>query len=635
MCGIVGILDTNKKTTHADVSAMSGMCAHRGPDDSGFWQNEEGTVLFGFRRLAFFDITSAGHQPMHSDGLSIVFNGEIYNHRDIRSELEACGHTFVSTSDTEVILHAWREWGHDAVARFRGMFAFVLYDERSGEMHVYRDRFGVKPLYYYHKDGLFACASEIKALLEHPRIGQDRAIDPEGLPLFLQLSYVPAPWSIFKDIRKLEAGHSMTLNAQGALEKRRYWDIEDFYAPASGPHDVEVATKLDRLCGEAFSLRMLSDRPVGMFLSGGVDSSAVAGVLTHHGYTNLETFTIGFAETEHDEADHARKVAAHLGTVHRELRCTPEEARAIIPKLSDVYDEPFGDASAIPTYLVSQFARTHVVASLSADGGDEVFGGYRSYASTLSFVRKARWISYVGGAWTLAALTAFISACARLHLLPQRAVHKFKKAQQLYPVRNDLPRLFARIQSHFGFDEVQSLLAQGSSVSAEDVFARHAPKEAIGAQRTLQHLDLRLYMPDDILVKVDRATMAHSLEGREPLLDHRLVEYVAGLPEDQLIDPRAGKHLLREILYKYVPKELVDRPKQGFGVPLDAWLQGALRHLIDTYLDADRIKREGMFKPAAIEREKAAFFSGHRPYTRIWNLIMFEMWYERWMGQGR
>lgn len=632
MCGIVGVLDTNRKTSAGDVAAMADTLSHRGPDDTGSWEHEN--VFFGFRRLAFFDLTSAGHQPMQFDGLSLVFNGELYNHEEVRLELERVGHTFKGSSDTETLLHAWREWGDDAIHKFRGMFAFVLYDERTRELKVYRDRFGVKPLYYYQGEGLFACASEIKALLKHPRIAAERVIDSDALGLFLQLAYIPAPWSIFKDIRKLEPAHFLTVYSDGRLEKTRYWDISDHYVNDGSRSKEELVTQLESVCKEAFSLRMLADRPVGMFLSGGVDSSVVAGVLTHNGFDTIETFTIGFEEEDHDEAVHAARIAEHLNTSHHERRCTPEEAKAIVPLLPELYDEPFGDASAIPTYLVSEFARENVVASLSADGGDELFGGYSSYRSTLSFLRLAKRSSFPGLGLLLRGLLPFIRIAAGLHLIPRVWVHKFDKASELFPLRHDVPRLFARMQSHFGSAEVKRLMQGTSSVTAEDVFAAHAPNKQIGVHRTLQHLDLNLYMVDDILVKVDRATMAHSLEGREPLLDHKLAEFVAGIPETQLIDPAVGKHLLREVLYRHVPKELVDRPKQGFGVPLNDWLKGDLRHLLDTYLDPERIEREGILDAAMVIREKEAFLSGKRPYTRVWNLIVFEMWCERWMQEG-
>lgn len=631
MCGIVGVLDTNKQTSATNVAAMANALSHRGPDDSGSWENDDASVLFGFRRLAFFDLTAAGHQPMRFDGLSIVFNGELYNHTEVRQELLALGHSFVGSSDTETLLHAWRVWGSAAIHRFRGMFAFVLYDERTGQLQIYRDRFGVKPLYYYQHDGLFACASEIKALLKHPQIAATRTIDTDALALFLQLSYIPAPWSIFRNIRKLEPAHFLTVSPDGRIEKTRYWDINDHYINDASRTKEALINELERRCQEAFSLRMLADRPVGMFLSGGIDSSVVAGLLANGGSSNLETFTIGFEEAAYDEATHAARVAEHLKTNHHERRCTSEEARAIIPALPELYDEPFGDASGIPTYLVSQFAREQVVASLSADGGDELFGGYSSYRSTMSFLRLAQRFSFPGLVFVLAAMLPLIRIATRWRILPSVWVHKFEKAAQLYPLRGDVPRLFARMQSHFGFAEVKRLMRMQPSVSSEDVFATHAPKEEIGVHRTLQHLDLHLYMTDDILVKVDRATMAHSLEGREPLLDHELAEYIAGIPESQLVDPAVGKHLLREVLYRHVPRKLVDRPKQGFGVPLNDWLKRDLRHLLDRYLNRERIEREGILNTAMVMREKKDFLSGRRPHTRVWNLIVFEMWYERWM----
>jgi asparagine synthase (glutamine-hydrolysing) len=630
MCGIVGVLDTKKVTTEAMLSEMAKTLTHRGPDDAGSWQDESGLCTYGFQRLAFFDLTPAGHQPMSYRNFTLVLNGEIYNYQSIKDELNQKGHTFVGTSDTEVLLHAWAEWGSEAVHKFRGMFAFAIFDTNKKELYIYRDRLGVKPLYYFEHDGLFAFASELKALLVHPLIQKHKTLDNEALSLFFQLSYIPAPWSIFKHIKKLDAAHSLTISATGTVTKQRYWDVNDYYQTENTQTEAEIITELESRFKEAFALRMLADRPVGMFLSGGVDSSLVAGVLSRQ-FDNLQTFTIGFAESDHNEAPYAEEVAAYLKTKQHTKYCTPAESQAVLPKLSQIYDEPFADASAIPTYLVSQFAHEKVVASLSADGGDELFGGYNSYQSMNSLITLLNRFSYLGGQTTIRTLVFLLRIAVAAQVLPQRFLHKAEKVADLYPLRHNIPALFARFHSHYSDAEVKNLLVQNKVVPAADVFTAKAPTKDIGALRTLQHIDLHLYMPDDILVKVDRSTMACSLEGREPLLDHTVVEYIASLPYEKLQNHQTSKGLLKKVLYNYVPQHLVDRPKQGFGVPLDRWLKGDLRHLLDTYLDETKIVEAGILDSAMVAKEKADFLSGKRPYTRVWNIIVFQMWYDLYL----
>lgn len=630
MCGIVGVFDTKKATSVEVVETMAKTLTHRGPDDDGSWQDESGLCTFGFQRLAFFDVTAAGHQPMSYQNFTVVLNGEIYNFKSIREELEKVGHTFVSNSDTEVLLHAWAEWGSEAVHKFRGMFAFAIFDADTKELHIYRDRFGVKPLYYYHHDGLFAFASELKALLQHPLIQANKQLDEEALSLFFQLSYIPAPWSIFTHIKKLDAGHYLTITAAGTVITQRYWDINDFYLTGGTQSEEEIIAELDTRFKEAFSLRMLADRPVGMFLSGGVDSSLVAGVLAKQ-YDNLQTFTIGFQEADHNEAPYAEEVAVYLETKQHTKYCTPAESQAVLTKLSEIYDEPFADASAIPTYLVSQFAHERVVASLSADGGDELFGGYNSYKSMNNLITLLNRLTYLGGRVTIAIMVFAIRAAVAAQILPKRVLHKAEKVAELYPLRKDIPALFARFHSHFSETEAKELIVSAAAVPAAAVFTAKQPTKDIGTLRTLQHIDLHCYMPDDILVKVDRSTMACSLEGREPLLDHTVVEYIASLPYEALQNQHTTKGLLKKVLYRYVPQKLVDRPKQGFGVPLDDWLKGDLRHLLDTYLDEGEIAKAGILDPVVVAKEKADFLSGKRPYTRVWNIMVFQMWYKEYL----
>ncbi|MFW0871382.1 MAG: asparagine synthase (glutamine-hydrolyzing) [Patescibacteria group bacterium] len=629
MCGIIGIIDKSRDSNREVLEEMSACIHHRGPDDAGIFIDEDAGVYLAHRRLSLIDLSSAGHQPMQQDNLVISYNGEIYNFQEIRQELAALGVQFVSNSDTEVLLAAWQEWGEDAIAKCRGMFAFIIYNKSTKELYVYRDRLGVKPLYYYYDDTRFICASELGALVQHPAIV--REIDTDAVALYLQQGYIPAPYSIYKNIYKLEPGHRLTIDRDAHVSKEQYWQLDDYYqhkSPQSQLSEKELLEELESKISEGCNLRMIADVPVGVFLSGGIDSSLVTALLVKQGYTNLSTFTIGFKEAEFDESVYARDVAEYLGTSHHEYICTTREAQEIVPKLPEIYGEPFADAAAIPTVLLSQYTKQEVTASLSADGGDELFGGYARYRSGQNIYTKFAHLPKGLYPLVLVARGALVGL-SRVGILPARYRHKFAKALLFYRARNNLSDTYAVQHSYFSDQEIDRLLVRPANIYTTNIFAQYLTNKVSHLIRRLQHIDIHTYLPDDILAKVDRASMAHSLESREPLLDHQVWEYVAGLSDSQLGYEQNSKHLLREILYKHIPRKLVDRPKQGFGVPLDKWLRGDLRYLLDEYLAQERIEKAGLLDYQAVSREKEQFLAGAQSYNRIWNILVLHMWYEK------
>ena len=626
MCGIIGVWDKNKSTTEVDVVNMALSIRHRGHDDNGTYVDDDAGILLAHQRLSLIDLSSAGHQPMIMDHKIIVYNGEIYNFTIIRDELKAKGISFISNSDTEVLLRAWQVWGPSSLQKFRGMFAFAIWDKSKQELTLCRDRVGVKPLYLYQKDDLLIFASEIKAILAHPKV--KRELDHEALQLFLQLGYVPAPYSIFKDIQKVLPAHYLTIDSGHKIQVTRYWNPEPLTIESTD--EKTALLELEKIITEACKLRMIADVPVGVFLSGGIDSSLVTAVLKKQGYANLSTFTIGFAESSHNEAGYAKAVAEYLGTDHHELICTTKDAQEIIPKLPAMFDEPFADASAIPTYLLSQLAKQHVTAALSADGGDELFGGYARYQSGQNIFSTFA-VLPPGIGWLIWSAAQATQILVRLKLVHPNRVHKFKKAYLYYQHRASIIESYATQQSYFTPDELRRLLKQPATTFLKNIYERISLTSITNHLRKLQQLDFHTYLPDGVLVKVDRASMAVSLEGREPLLDHRLIEFAVALPDALIHKEPGNKYLLRKLLYQYLPQEMVDRPKQGFGVPLNDWLKGDLTWLLDTYLNEELIKKQGIFSYDVIQQEKKAFSTGAQPYNRIWNIIVFQMWYKEYL----
>ncbi len=630
---------------------MTNQLVHRGPDDSGAWVDAHTGIALGTRRLAIVDLSPAGHQPMvsRSGRFVITYNGEVYNFRELRKELEPRGHTFRGHSDTEVILAAVEEWGlKEATKRFVGMFAFALWDRQERALHLVRDRLGIKPLYYGWAGATFLFGSELKALRAHPAFRPE--INRDALALQMRYSYVPQPYSIHQGIYKLPQGCILTLPASNlpCVDHARpcpYWSAKEVAehgeADAYRGSEGEAAEQFDTLLREAVRLRMIADVPLGAFLSGGIDSSTVVALMQAQSTRPVKTFTIGFYEETYNEAVHAKAVAAHLGTDHTELYVTPEETLTVVPKLPDLYDEPFADSSQIPTYLISALARRHVTVSLSGDGGDELFGGYPRYLRTRTFRRALRSLPSPGRRLFASLLKAPSLASYNRALSLLRPL--FDRFGRPAPVGEKMHRLaelltvgpegiYLHFVSHWK-RPTDLVLGSNEPLTVLTDFSQHAALSDFLQQ--MMFLDLVTYLPDDILAKVDRASMGVSLEARVPILDHRVVEFVARLPVSMKIRNGQGKWLLRQVLYRYVPKDLVERPKMGFGVPLDSWLRGPLRDWAEGLLNEDRLRREGFFKPEPIRKCWAEHLAGTRNWQEaLWNVLMFQAWVERQSGRS-
>ncbi|TAN42025.1 MAG: asparagine synthase (glutamine-hydrolyzing) [Nitrospirae bacterium] len=640
MCRITGFLDFKGSRSGMEniIASMRDTMTSGGPDDAGLYCDVKVGIALGHRRLSILDLSVKGRQPMcnEDESLWIAYNGEVYNFCEIRDELAQNGHKFISQSDTEVILKAYEQWGINAVHKFRGMWAFAVWDKRSETLVLCRDRVGVKPLYWYYKDGLFMFASELKAFHKHPRFQKE--LDMAALSLYFQYGYITSPYSIFQYARKLEPGHYLTIDKKENIKTEKYWDAGNYYMQGSREReewlkrsDYEVADELETILTESFKLRMVSDVPVGMFLSGGVDSSLVTALLQKEYSTPLRTFTIGFNERDYNEAVWAKQVAAHLGTDHTELYCTPNDAFDIIPKLPELYDEPFGDSSAVPTYLLSNLTRQHVKVSLSADGGDELFCGYSKYSALGSSLKRIKTVPFAG---LLSKIVMSINPDTASHIYDNLKIalpkwtnfrEKYIKLQNVIGSRNELEQI--DMASKFYMSE--ELRELGLNETMDHKFKANNSELDLMAKMML--LDIKSYMPDDILVKVDRATMGVALEGREPLLDNRIIEYASRMPVEFKYRAGSSKHILRKILYKYVPQKLIDRPKQGFGIPVYDWLKKELTPLFREYLSYDRVRQERILNPEFVKNMLGAYLDNKGVSAhKLWFLLMFQMWRERW-----
>lgn len=644
MCGIAGLLDVSLRTSgeasRAAVTGMAHALRHRGPDDAGVWVDEYSGIALAHRRLAVIDLSDQGHQPMHSAGgrFVLTYNGEIYNFRPLRTELQALGHRFRGGSDTEVLLAAVTEWGLDAaLAKCNGMFAFALWDRLQRQLHLVRDRLGEKPLYYSLVKGILLFGSELKAFYAHPAF--DANINRDALALYLRYNCVPAPWSIFENTWKLPPASVLTIDISEPDVLRKpvpYWSaLEIAQRGADDPLELSVddaTDALEALLTDAVRLRMEADVPVGAFLSGGIDSSMVVSLMQANVAGAVRTFTVGSATSEYDEAAAARAVAEHIGTKHTELAVTPAEAMSAIPRLPLLYDEPFGDSSQIPTFLIAELARREVTVSLSGDGGDELFGGYNRYAWVPKVWRQLGWLPSGTRKALARALRAMPPrAWDRLsHALPPRVrpripATKVEKLADILPCEGP-EAFYRRLVSHW--HEPSEIVPSAEEPLTMLTDGRAWPK-LTDISRQMMSLDTVTFLPDDILVKLDRATMGVSLEARVPLLDHRIVEFAARLPPAMTLQGRQGKWLLRRVLYRYVPQHLVDRPKTGFGFPLGQWLRGPLRPWAEELLDEHRLRSEGFFEAGPIRRAWDQHVSGSRDRElHLWDVLMFQAWLE-------
>lgn len=648
MCGIAGFFAPGAFPANAAgiAQAMGNRLRHRGPDGGHEWLDPDAGIALAHRRLAIVDLSPAGAQPMTSpDGRwVIVFNGEIYNHPTLRRQLEEEGRApaWRGHSDTEVLLAGIAAWGVEtAIRRTVGMFALALWDRKERALTLVRDRLGEKPLYYGVQDGVLLFGSELKALQAHPNY---RArIDRGALALLLRVGYVPAPWSIHEGIRKVPAGTMLRLARPADVNvlPAAYWSVRDAaLAGARDPlalDDTEAVDRLDELLRQSIAGQRVADVPLGAFLSGGIDSSSTVAIMQALSSTPVRTFTIGLPDASLDESAAARAIAAHLGTQHTELMVTAEEALRVIPRLPQLYCEPFADASQIPTFLVSQLARHEVTVSLSGDGGDELFGGYERY-------RWAQRIAQVP-------LALRRASSAALHALPAEAWSAL-----LAPVAPLLPRELRegdradrvrKLASVFGartdddvYRQIVSFWPDGSSPALDALEPVTAFSEPLPVLRDFEGrmmlLDLRTYLADDILVKVDRAAMAVSLETRVPLLDHRIVEFALRIPLYQKMRNGRGKWILRKLLDRYVPRALVDGPKKGFGIPIHEWLRGPLRVWAEDLLSEERLRRGGLIDPAPVRALWQQHLSGRSDWGyRLWPVLMFEAWREDTGSAGR
>lgn len=633
MCGITGIWtqDSAEDRIREQITEAVARLRHRGPDDEGFWMNGSGVAL-GHTRLSILDLSELGHQPMvSSDGRHvIVFNGEIYNFAELRDRLADLGHSFSGTGDTEVILCAFKQWGSDAVNQFIGMFAIALWDEKEKTLELIRDRVGVKPL-HFGWDGKTLCfGSELKSLRAFRHWSPE--IDLHSLGEFLQYGYIADNRTIYKGIHKLKPGHRLILKDGQQPIVEPYWSVVDGLDRRPAGNDADIKSELEALLIDSFRYRMVADVPVGVFLSGGIDSSLVTAILAKHYDQDIRTFTIGFSEDSHDESPWARKVASHCGSIHTEYILGVNEALGIAKEWGTLFDEPFGDSSGIPTLLVSRLAGKEVKVVLSADGGDELFSGYRVYTSVLRRMKQLDRLPR----WLRGSVTAGMSLMPprfagpwneRLISSGARRGNLLRRMQRFNSMLQDptAGRIMDVYLSYWLPDEIDLLIGNYTS-------PRPSANSYPGQPATQISLwDFQHYLPEDILTKVDRTTMAVSIEGREPLLDHRLVEYALSLPPHLRRGPLGPKHLLKSILYEYVPHELVDRPKQGFAIPLEAWLKTDLKKLVDDYLDESRLRKAGLMNVNLVKQVIQRFYLGDSTLTTpLWFLLAFEMWRENW-----
>jgi asparagine synthase (glutamine-hydrolysing) len=655
MCGICGFLDLNRhrntEALSADVMGMADTLRHRGPDDCGLWVDADAGVALGFRRLSILDLSETGKQPMVSESgnLVIIYNGEIYNFLELRHELEDRGCVFRGRSDTEVLLTAIDRWGVErTLQRANGMFAFALWDRSARTLTLARDRVGKKPLYYGRCGSGFLFSSELKAMKAYPGFQSD--IDHTALGLLVQYAWIPSPHSIFKNIRKLPAATMLTLHPQqpdGLIaEPRGYWSALEVARrgernPFSGSFEEAVA-ELERLLLDSVQKRMIADVSLGALLSGGTDSTTIVSLMQSLSQHPIKTFSIGFHESRYNEAEHAKAAANFLGTDHTELYVTAEDSLNVIPKLPTLYDEPFADPSQVPTFLVSQLARSEVTVALSGDGGDELFAGYKAYYQSLRHWRRIRFFPLpLRRTFADILKAAENSAWQRFGSggidKPRSSVKWKGLAESLAKTAARLPAetpalLFARQNARCTAANVFVPEAQAVRIPFTDAASRSGLSDPLQVMMVMHFCD---YLPDDILVKVDRASMAVSLEVRCPILDHRVVEFAWSLPLDMRVDRSGGKRVLKKILNRYVPTELTDRRKKGFGIPLADWLRGPLRDWAEALLAPKRLAGECLFDPPAVERVWRQHLTGWRNHSQLlWSILMFQAWHESWRSPG-
>ncbi len=635
MCGIAGYIDFSASPKDA-IKAMTGSMAHRGPDGEGLEtvQCDNAVLAFGHKRLSIIDLSETGKQPMRHKHLLITFNGEVYNFNDIKSELKALKHQFSGHSDTEVILHAYEEWGQKCLEKFIGMFAFAIYDAKQHSVFFARDRAGIKPFYYYHDEERFLFASELKAFHQHPDF--KKSINQNVLAMYMQYGNVPAPYCIFENCYKLIPGHFMVLHlATKKIETQKYWNVYD-NAYNTEKVDIgfaEAKSKTEALLVSAFNYRMIADVPVGVFLSGGYDSVCLTALLQKNSSEKIKTFTIGVSDFGLDESVYAKEIAKILGTAHNTYYCNQKEALGIIEELPYYYDEPFGDSSAVPTTLVCKIAKQQVTVALSADGGDEVFAGYNRYDYLM---KHGKLLNNTPKLMRDAA--AFL-----MHRVSSQHLPVLKNRYNFHNRYNKLKNLLSdpspesmmkSLSTQFLDEELKKLMLKPFQHLESNYQSNALKTDHYSPLRYMMAVDYETYLPDDILQKVDRASMSASLEAREPFLDHRIIEWAAKLPDHFKYKDGIKKYMLKEIVHQYVPKQMMDRPKMGFAIPVEEWLYTELKPMVLKYLDDVYIEKQALFNVTYVNQLKNTFYKGKPEHAvKIWFLLMFQMWYEKWMGE--
>lgn len=643
MCGIVGFLARPEEHSSEHLTTVAGtmadVLATRGPDDSGVWSDVDSGVALGHRRLAILDLSEQGHQPMLSacGRYVLVYNGEIYNFKEIRAELKELKVRFRGTSDTEVLLAAISHWGlRDTLPKLRGMFAFALWSRKERKLTLVRDRIGIKPLYYGQAGNEFVFASELKAFHQHPRFKKE--VNPSAVALLMRHNYIPAPYSIYQGVKKLQPGMLLEIPLGETTEEscdqpigsncepEAYWTLQEAIANGktnrfTGSYE-EAVDQLDILLKQAVDYRMLSDVPLGAFLSGGVDSSLIVAMMQKKHSQPIRTFTIGFTEHEYDEAPFAHRISDYIGTAHTELCVTPSEARNIIPHLPEIYDEPFADMSQIPTCLVSKLAREYVTVSLSGDGGDELFGGYHRYFHLDNIWNKLQKIP--ARKWTSSVLDNLTSRVP--HSILPELLQKLTFAARI----ESTEELYAQLHRHWSPEEIMA--QETFDPSFELGFGAPNPDLDLAKLKWMA-LDTTTYLPDDILTKVDRASMSVSLEARVPLLDHHIVEFAWTLPQHYRYQGDSGKRILRSLLERYIPADMFDRPKVGFGIPIGEWLRGSLRDWAEDLLSEKSLNEHGLLNNAIIRSRWQEHCSGKQnSQYLLWDVLVFQQWYRATMS---
>ncbi|MFX0197079.1 MAG: asparagine synthase (glutamine-hydrolyzing) [Candidatus Hodarchaeota archaeon] len=646
MCGITGFWKQSageEEELSDQILKMTHTLHHRGPDDCGIWVDPSVGLALGHQRLPIIDLSPKAHQPMISGSgrYVITYNGEVYNFSMLRRELEERGTNFKSATDTEVILEAICQWGLEkAIKKCIGMFAFALWDRKGRILYLIRDRIGIKPLYYGENNEIFFFASELKALRAHCEFKPE--IERGAIPLFLRFNNVPTPYSIYKGIKKLLPGHYLMVRQNRESSIHSYWDVNEVVRIGVEdplPFDErEISNGLEKLLLDAVRIRMIADVPLGAFLSGGIDSSTVVTLMQAQSRCPVRTYTIGFFEKDFNEAIFSKKVAQHLGTDHTELYVSPEEAREVIPKLPEIYDEPFADYSQIPTYLISKLTRRHVTVALSGDGGDELFGGYihylypppiwnilrclppfcrRFFSGFIRLIPPTKWNA-------LGFMTNPFLPRGWGKLVSGDKIHRFAEIID----SKDFLNFYSMIASHWRFPHKVVQNAQEPSA----FFTKENDNlDPLDNYQKMMFADLLTYLPDDILTKVDRASMAVSLEVRVPFLDHRIVEFAWRIPTEMKFRNGKWKWILRKVLYRYIPPELIERDKMGFTLPMDMWLRGPLRDWAEDLLNEDRLGKEGFFSPQIIRDVWTKHLSAERNFGyMLWNVLMFQAWLDQW-----